>query len=149
MYAITNTFRVITISASCSPGACTTATPVCSWWANNVLIRCCLLCTSVCFQAMLHSKNWSVKNKPWSVILTLIKSARRDNTRSVTPTPRWGVAILTLRKCYLYRTIRSVALTLLEGCFNIPATPPTCRNWTVTGWFGTLHAEIIWKVSAE
>ena len=33
-----------------------------------------------------------------------------------------GVAILTLRKCYLDLTITSVALTLLEGCFDTLAT---------------------------
>ena len=46
--------------------------------------------------------------------LTLPKSARRDNTRSVTPTPRE----VLVRRCYQDLTIRSVALTLPEGCFD-------------------------------
>ena len=65
-----------------------------------------------------------------------------------------GVAILTLRKCYRYLTIRSVALTLLEGCFDtlvsvaltLPegccdtlVTPSTGRSDTYTGCFDIFH----------
>ena len=85
--------------------------------------------------AELHSKNNS-----WSVIINTSQDCEEgQHSECYTNTP-WGVAILTLRTCYLDLTIRSVALTLLESCFDTLATLSTCRNWTFTGWIGTLHA---------
>ena len=65
-----------------------------------------------------HSKNRSVKNNSSSVIFnTSPECEEGQHSECYTNTPR-GVAILTLGECYLDLTIGSVALTLLEGCFD-------------------------------
>ena len=87
--------------------------------------------------------------------LTLPKSARRDNTRSVTPTPRdvsqsyhlgsvtnscltiINVALTLPEGCF--DTLVSVALTLPEACCDTLVTPSTGRTDTFTGCFDTCH----------
>ena len=79
-------------------------------------------------RAYVHSKNWSVKNNSSSVIFNTSEECEEgQHSECYTNTP-WGVAISTRRKCYLDLTIGSVALTLLEGCFDTLDTLSTRRN---------------------
>ena len=68
--------------------------------------------------AYVHSKNWSVKHNSSSVIFNTSEECEEGQHSECYTNTLWGVAILTLRKCYLDLTIGSVALTLLEGCFD-------------------------------
>ena len=73
----------------------------------------------------------------------------------------WGVAILTLWKCYLDLTIKrvaltlpegcfdtlvSIALTLPEGCFDTLVTPSKGRTDTFMGYFDTIMWWVLWKL---
>ena len=103
---------------------------------------------------LVHSKNWSVKHNSWSVIFNTSQKCEEGQHSECYTNTSGGVAILTLRKCYRYLTIRSVALTLPEGCFNtlvnvaltLPegccdtlVTPSTGRTDTYAGCFDIFH----------
>ena len=97
-----------------------------------------------------RSKNWSVKNNSCSVIFSTSQECEEgQHSGCYTNTSSWGVAILTLWKCYLHLTIRSVALTLPKGCldtllsvvltlpevfFDTLVTPSTGRTDTYSAW---------------
>ena len=117
---------------------------------------CVRACVRACMHARvcMHTKNWSVKNNSWSVIFNPSQECEEGQHSECYTTTSWGVAILTLRKCYRDLTIRSVALTLPEGCFDtlvsvaltLPegccdtlVTPSTGRTDTYTGCFDTFH----------
>ena len=90
--------------------------------------------------AYVHSTNWSVKNNSSSVIFNTSEECEEGQySECYTKTP-WGIAILTLRKCYLDLTMGSVALKLLEGCFDTLDNTLTAKKTdTFTGWFDTLQ----------
>ena len=98
---------------------------------------------------LLHSKNWSVKNNSSSIIFKTSEECEEgQHSECYTNTP-WGVAILTHRKCYLDLTIGSVALTLLESCFdtldNTLYVGLHVETDTLTGCFDNLHL-LLWKL---
>ena len=96
---------------------------------------------------ILHSKNWSFNNNSWSVIFNTSQECEEGQHPECYTNTSWGVAILTLRKCYrdltipegCFDTVVSVALTLPEGCCDTLVTPSTGRSDTYTGCLDTFH----------